>query len=114
MDIKVLKVTILPGDKPLKATADVMVGTWKIVDFGVIKYGGNQVQVKCPRVVRKDPQTGEISIRMLLDMPYEEFRPIADAVLEAYRRELLKFQGNITADEPKTMVGKIRNANREI
>jgi len=104
MDIKVLKVTILPGDKPLKATADVMVGTWKIVDWGIIKYGGKSIQVKCPRVVRKDPRTGEISIKMLLDMPYDEFRPISDIILEAYRRELLKFQGNVTADEPETTV----------
>ena len=104
MKIEVVKITLFDSSKPLKGFAEVIVDNWKIPEWRILRYGNRSPIVKCPQLFRKDPETHEITIKNLIQMPDEELKPIADAILEAYRLELLKFQDNVAADEPQTTV----------
>ncbi len=94
MKIEVPKITLFDTPKPLKGLAEVVIDNWRILDWRILQYRDRPPIVKGPQIFRKDPETHEITIKTLIRMPDEEFRPIADAILEAYRRELLKFRGN--------------------
>jgi DNA-binding cell septation regulator SpoVG len=60
MNIEVIDIRLLPGDKPLKAFCDVRVNDWIIHDFRVIKQNGQRASVSPPQVSWKDPESGEI------------------------------------------------------
>jgi hypothetical protein len=90
MDISILEIRILPGDRPLKAFCDVRVKTWTIHDFRIVKQNGQRAFVSPPQVSWKDPETGQIKYKGILTIPPEEKQRIDTEILHAYQVEMAK------------------------
>ena len=85
MEIQVLDVRILPGDRPLKAFADVRLDEILIRDFRVLQSNGRPY-VKAPFQTYKNT-VGEIQFRQIIDLPVEVRGQVDTAILSAFYRE---------------------------
>ena len=93
IEINIVELRILNGNKPLKAFADVKVGDWIIHDFRVIKQNGQRAFVSPPQVSWKDPQTKEIKYKGILTIPPEQKQRIDVEILSAFQKEMEKRNG---------------------
>jgi DNA-binding cell septation regulator SpoVG len=93
MNIEVIDIRLLPGDKPLKAFCDVRVNDWIIHDFRVIKQNSQRASVSPPQVSWKDPESGEIRYKGILTIPPEQKQRIDVEILFAFQREMEKRNG---------------------
>ncbi len=93
MQIEIVDLRLLSGDKPLKGFADVRVNDWIIHDFRVIKQNGQKVTVSPPQVSWKDPETGEIKFKGVLTIPPEQKQRIDTEILHAYQEKVEKRSG---------------------
>ena len=90
MQIQIIEMRLLYGDRPLRAFCDVKVNDWVICDFRVIKQNGQRVFVSPPQVSWKDPETGIIKYKGVLTIPSEQKQRIDTEILHAYQMELEK------------------------
>jgi DNA-binding cell septation regulator SpoVG len=88
MQVEIVDLRLLSGDRPLKGFADVRVNGWIIHDFRVIKQSGQKVTVSPPQVSWKDPATGEIKFKGVLTIPSEQKQEIDIEILAAYQRKV--------------------------
>ncbi len=84
MEIRVLEIRMLPGDKTTKAFCDIEVNGIQIRDFRVMQNGGKP-HVKAPFSTYKN-QTGEICFRQIIDLPVEVRGQVDTAILSAFYR----------------------------
>lgn len=92
-EIRILELRLMPGDKPLRAFADIQVGDWVVRDFRIIKQNGQRAFVSPPQISWKDPETGEIRFKGILTIPPEEKQRIDTEILYAYQKEMEKEHG---------------------
>jgi DNA-binding cell septation regulator SpoVG len=85
-NIKVLKITRLPGDRSLKAYVDLQIGEWVVNDWRIVHRKDERVQVNYPSVSYRDAQ-GTIRYRALLSVPGELKQRIEVAILSAWEKE---------------------------
>ena len=85
MEIQVLDIRILPGDRPLKAFADVRFDEILIRDFRVLQSNGRPY-VKAPFQTYKNT-VGEIQFQQIIDLPVEVRGQVDTAILSAFYRE---------------------------
>ncbi len=93
MEIHVLEIRILSGDRPLKAFCDLRVNGWVVRDFRIIKQNGQKASVSPPQVSWRDPNTGEIKYKGILTIPPEQKQRIDVEILSAFQMELEKRNG---------------------
>ncbi len=89
MEIKVLAMRMLSGDKPLKAFCDVKVGDWTVYEWRVVKSEGQRAWVSVPQASWKD-RDGKVQYRALLSIPGELKQRIDLQILSAWEKEILK------------------------
>ena len=94
MEIKVIELRLLPGDRPLKAFCDVKVNDWVIHDFRVLKQNGQRAFVSPPQVSWRDPETGEIKYKGILTIPPEQKQAIDIQILAAFQKEMERLNAN--------------------
>ena len=88
MNIEILEIRFLPGDRSLRAFCDVKIGDWIVHDFRILKQNGQRAFVSPPQVSWKDPGTGEIKYKGILTIPPEQKQRIDTEILHAYQREM--------------------------
>jgi len=93
MEIQVIKIRLLPGERPLKAFCDVKVNDWLVHDFRIVKQDGQRAFVSPPQVSWKDPETGEIKYKGILTIPSEQKQRIEAEILSAFQKEMEKKNG---------------------
>jgi len=93
MQIHIIEMRLLYGDRPLRAFCDVKVNDWVICDFRVIKQNGQRAFVSPPQVSWKDPETGQIRYKGILTIPPEQKQRIEIEILAAFQREMEKSNG---------------------
>lgn len=81
--IRVLKVTHLPGDRPLKGFVDIEINGWVLRDWRVIQPSGGPVEVLCPQCSYRD-QKGIVRYRSLLTLPPELYQRICVEILNSW------------------------------
>ena len=94
MDVRVIEIRLMSGDRPLKAFCDVKVNDWLVHDFRIIRQNGQKAFVSPPQVSWKDPETGEIKYKGILTIPPEQKQSIDVEVLSAFQKEMEKRNGN--------------------
>ena len=93
MEIQVIKIRLLAGERPLKAFCDVKVNDWLVHDFRIVKQDGQRAFVSPPQVSWKDPETGEIKYKGILTIPSEQKQRIEVEILSAFQKEMEKKNG---------------------
>lgn len=93
MEIQVIKIRLLAGERPLKAFCDVKVNDWLVHDFRIVKQDGQRAFVFPPQVSWKDPETGEIKYKGILTIPSEQKQRIEVEILSAFQKEMEKKNG---------------------
>jgi DNA-binding cell septation regulator SpoVG len=91
--VKILKIRLLNDTRSLRAFADIQVCDWIVRDFRVIKQNGGRAYVSPPQVSWKDPETGKIMFKGILQIPPEQKQIIDIAILAAYQGEMEKTNG---------------------
>jgi DNA-binding cell septation regulator SpoVG len=86
VEIKVIEIRLLNGDRPLRAFVDVQVGDWVIHDWRIIKHDGQRAWVSVPQPSWKD-RDGKVKYRALLSIPGELKQRIEVAILSAREKE---------------------------
>jgi DNA-binding cell septation regulator SpoVG len=86
-EVKVIEIRPLKDRRPLRAFADVRVGSVVIRDFRVMKENGKRLYVKVPFSTYKD-QTGQLRFRPIVVLPDEVRGEIDLAILNAYQGEM--------------------------
>ena len=94
MDIQVLDIRLLPGDRSLKAFCDVKVNDWILHDFRVLKQNGQKAFVSPPQVSWNDPETGEIKYKGILTIPPEQKQRIDVEILCVFQKEMERRNAN--------------------
>jgi DNA-binding cell septation regulator SpoVG len=87
MNIQIIELRLLSGDRPLKAFASVQIGGWTIHDWRVVKHDGQRAWISPPQTSWKTPGGG-IKYRSLLSIPGELKQRIEIAILSAWEKEL--------------------------
>lgn len=90
MEIRVIEIRFLNGDRPLKAFIDIQIGDWIIHDFRIVKQNGQKASVLSPQVSWKDPETGTIRFRGVFTIPSEQKQRIDITILAAFQKEMEK------------------------
>lgn len=90
MEVKVLEVRLMNGNRFLRGFADIQIGDWIIRDFRIIKKNGTKAFVSPPQVSWRDPESGEIKYKGVLTIPPEQKQRIDVEILMAFQRELEK------------------------
>ena len=93
MEIQVIEIRLLAGERPLKAFCDVKVNDWLVHDFRIVKQDGQRAFVSPPQVSWKDPETGEIKYKGILTIPSEQKQRIEVEILSAFQKEMEKKNG---------------------
>ena len=88
-EVRVIEIRLLSDGRPLKAFADVQLGSVVIRDFRVMKENDKRLYVKVPFSTYKD-QTGQLKFRPIIVLPDEVRGEIDLAILNAYQREMEK------------------------
>jgi DNA-binding cell septation regulator SpoVG len=86
MNVQILEIRVLQGDKPLKAFCDVRVGDWIIYEWRILKHDGQRAFVSVPQTSWKDHE-GKVRYRALLSIPGELKQRIEVAILSAWEEE---------------------------
>lgn len=86
MNIQVVGLRFLPGDRPLKGFADIQLGDLILKDFRVMKDNGGKPYVKAPFTTYRD-KTGQLRFRQIIDLPAEVRGRIDNMILSEYNRE---------------------------
>jgi len=92
MEIKVLEIRILNGDKPLKAFVDLLIGDMIIREWRIVKNPGQRPWIAPPQLSWKDPVDGSIKYKTVVTLPDELKGQIDFSVLTAYGKEMEKRQ----------------------
>lgn len=85
MEIRILDVRLLPGNKTTRAFVDIQLGDMVIKDFRIVQ-NGEKPHVKAPFTTYKN-QNGELRFRQIIDFPDEVRGRIDAAILSAFYRE---------------------------
>jgi len=89
MKVQVSKLRLLPGERPLRAFADIRLGDILIRDFRVIKENGKRPWVASPQISWKD-QTGQIKYKTVITLPDDVKGQVDFAILKVYTEEMEK------------------------
>lgn len=84
MEIRILDVRLLPGNKTTRAFIDIRLDDVVIKDFRVIQNGGKP-HVRVPFTTYKN-QNGELCFRQIIDLPDEVRGQVDTAILSAFYR----------------------------
>ncbi len=84
--IEVINFRLLPGNGPIKALADILVGDWDIYEWRIHQASGQRAQVLYPHVSWKNKE-GHVRYRALLSIPGELRQRIEVAILSAWEKE---------------------------
>jgi len=85
MNIEIIDLRLLPGNRPLKAFCDVRVNDIIIKDFRILQDNGRPY-VKAPFVTYKN-KVGTLRFRQIIDLPGEVRTRINNMILSEYYRE---------------------------
>ena len=96
MNIQVLQIRHLAGDRSLKAFVDLRIGEWIIHGWRIVKKEGHRAQVSVPQVSWRNPE-GKVQYRALLTIPGKLRQRIEVAILSAWEKE--------KSNEPKNIRG---------
>jgi DNA-binding cell septation regulator SpoVG len=86
MNIKILELRLMSGDKPLRGFIDIQVGDWIIREWRVIKENGKRPWVASPQISWKD-QDGQIKYKTVITLPDELKGEIDRVILNRFNRE---------------------------
>lgn len=89
MNVQVLEMKLLQGDRVLKAFADIQLGDIVIREFRVIKENGKRPWVVSPQISWKDPG-GQIKYKTIITLPDEVKGQVDFAILKTYTEEMEK------------------------
>ena len=89
MNVQVLEMRLLQGDRALKAFADIQLGDIVIREFRVVKENGKRPWIVSPQISWKD-QEGKIKYKTVITLPDELKGQIDLAILKAYTEEMEK------------------------
>jgi len=90
MEIKILEIRPVPGNRPLKAFADLQIGNWIVREWRIIKENGKRPWVAPPQISWKDPISGEIKYKTIITLPDEVKGEIDRIVLNRFIEEMEK------------------------
>jgi len=93
VDIEVIEIRLLPGNRSLKAFCDVRVNDWIVHDFRITQQAGQRISVSPPQVSWKDPGSGEIKYKGVLTIPPEQKQRIDTEILHAFQKEMERQNG---------------------
>jgi DNA-binding cell septation regulator SpoVG len=93
MNIQVVEMRLLPGDKALKGFADIKLDGILIREFRVIKENGKHPWIVSPQISWKD-QGGQIKYKTILTLPDELKGEIDRIILNRFTEEMEKKNGN--------------------
>ena len=85
MDIRVLEIRLLPGDKATRAFCDIEIDGIILKDFRVMQ-NGKRAYVKAPFNTYKNA-AGEVCFRQIVDLPDEVRGQVDTAILSAFYRK---------------------------
>ena len=85
MEIRVLDIRLLPGNRVTRAFADISLGEITIRDFRVLQSNGRPY-VKAPFQTYKNA-AGEIQFKQIIDLPDEVRGQVDTAILGAFYRK---------------------------
>lgn len=89
MDIQVIELRLLPGDRPLKAFCDVKLNGMVIREFRIIKENDKRPWIVSPQISWKD-QSGQIKYKTVVTLPGEVKGQIDFAILKRFTEEMEK------------------------
>ena len=92
MNVQVLEMRLLQGDRALKAFADIQLGDIVIREFRVIKENGKRPWIVSPQISWKDPG-GQIKYKTIITLPDELKGEIDRIILNRFSEELEKERG---------------------
>ena len=90
MEIEVIEIRALNDGRPLKAFADVQIGSWIVRDFRIVGQNCHKLSVLPPQTSWRDPKTGEIRFKGVITIPPEQKQMIETMILHAYQVEMEK------------------------
>ncbi len=93
MNILVVDVSLLPGDRPLRAFADIQSGDFVIREWRVIKENDKRPLVAPPQISWKN-QDGQIQYKTIVTLPDELKGQIDFAILKRFNEEMERENGN--------------------
>jgi len=85
VEIKVVEMKVLDGEKPLKAYASIQLGNWIIHDWRIIQQPGQRAWVSVPQSSYKG-KDGKARYRNLITIPGEWRQRIEEEILKAWGR----------------------------
>lgn len=92
MEIKILELRFMNGDKALKAFCDIEIDGWIIREFRVIKDNGKRLWVAPPQLSWKAPD-GHIQYKTIVTLPDELKGEIDRIILNRFTEEMEKACG---------------------
>ncbi len=87
MQIKIIEIRFMDGDKPLRAFADVQLNGMIIREFRVIKENGKRPWIACPQISWKDPN-GQIRYKTVVTLPDDLKGEIDFIILKRFTEEM--------------------------
>jgi len=91
LNVQIIDLRLLPGEKPLKGFADVQVGEWTVREWRIIKENGKPYRVAPPQISWKAPD-GAILYKTVITVPDELKGQIDFAVLKRFMGEMEKME----------------------
>lgn len=88
MQIEILELRLLNGDRSLRAFVDLQIGDWIVREFRVIKENGKRPWVASPQTSWKDPESGQIKYKTVITFPDELKGEIDRVVLNRFTEEM--------------------------
>ena len=92
-EVRVIDIRSTRKSGPLRAFADVKVGSVLVRDFRVLQDGAARPYVRAPYNTYKNP-TGELCFRQIVDLPDEVRGRVDTAILSAFYREKEQHYGH--------------------
>jgi hypothetical protein len=92
-EIRVLKITRLPGNKSLWGFADIQLDDWIIREWRIIKENSKRPRVASPQTSWKN-QDGQIQYKTIVTLPDELKGQIDFAILKRFNEEMERENGN--------------------
>ena len=89
MDIRIIEIRLLPGNRSLKAFADIQLDDIVIREFRVIKENGKRPWIVSPQISWKD-QGGQIKYKTVITFPDELKGEIDRVILNRFTEEMEK------------------------
>ena len=86
--MKILEVRLIPGQKVLRALADLEFHEWVIRDFRVAQHYGQPLSVEPPKITWKESDTGLIKFKPIVLIPCEDKKIVEAEILSEYRKTI--------------------------